>query len=418
MKKLLESNIIWKVLAFIIAVCLWVYVVGVESPIIERTFSDIPITVDDQSGTIASRGLSVISGMNNFVTVTVSGRRYDMSALKADSIKAYVDPSFITGAAEYSLPVVVELPKNRQYELVSKSVKNISVRVDYLMEVTLPVTLKQTYNVENGYMVGNITTMPSSIKISGPRTEISKISSAIAEINIPNLSATQMLTVPIILQDSAGNELEQTYFEMDSLTANVSIPVMKIKTVPLAVEYYNFKTGETVDGDYSVSPSEIIIAGEPSLIDNTDEIVLTRIDVSTLLTEGSRVYPITMPFGITSVSGETEATASIYIPGYVTEVVETDLLLVQNTNETQMSTVLTNTVSVRLRGYEEDIEKAKNGGIVLVVDLEKQVYEPGIYRFRATPVFIDDSLTNVKILNEMYEIEVEIKDKTDGGAVQ
>ena len=78
-----KSDLLVKVLSVLASVVLWFYVVGIESPYEEKVFHDIPITLTDLP---ENSSLSVISGYDTAVSVTISGRRSDLSRINATEI--------------------------------------------------------------------------------------------------------------------------------------------------------------------------------------------------------------------------------------------------------------------------------------------------------------------------------------------
>ena len=65
-----------KIMSVLIAFILWFYVMAVESPVNEKTFRSIPITIEQTDSE-----LSLYSGYNTTVDITVSGKKSELNQI-------------------------------------------------------------------------------------------------------------------------------------------------------------------------------------------------------------------------------------------------------------------------------------------------------------------------------------------------
>lgn len=94
MKRRLMNNIGLKILAFFAALLLWLIVVNIDNPVIDKTFSNIPVTVTNEEVLTADpknpQTYQIVDGTQT-VSVTVVGKRKLLNEIKAEDILATAD---------------------------------------------------------------------------------------------------------------------------------------------------------------------------------------------------------------------------------------------------------------------------------------------------------------------------------------
>lgn len=118
-----------------------------------------------------------------------------------------------------------------------------------------------------------------------------------AEVN-RELSKTETIRTKIELQDQDGKVVESKYINLDTSTAEVTIPVLKKKEVPVKVEFLNVPPEFPLDElQYTYSQETIEIAGPEEDIDNLSEIHLGYIDMKELGESGAYPFDVELPSG-------------------------------------------------------------------------------------------------------------------------
>ena len=114
------------------------------------------------------RNLSIFSGYDTLVDVTVRGQKSIVSKYTAEDIVASVDVSKITEGGMYNLELFFDLP--RDISLVETSVTEVSIFVD--KRITENVQVKpslKSYKLSSAdYSLGDITCDTDVISITGP----------------------------------------------------------------------------------------------------------------------------------------------------------------------------------------------------------------------------------------------------------
>ena len=96
--------------------------------------------------------------------------------------------------------------------------------------------------------------------------------------------------------------VESKYINLDTSTAEVTIPVLKKKEVPVKVEFLNVPPEFPSDElQYTYSQETIEIAGPEEDIDNLSEIHLGYIDMKELGESGAYPFDVELPSGFINV---------------------------------------------------------------------------------------------------------------------
>ena len=91
MKKLLTDNIGLKILALLAATILWVVVVNVDDPVVEKRFSGVTVEVANAEAITRQNKTYEILDNSDTITVIVKGKRSILDQMSKDYIKATAD---------------------------------------------------------------------------------------------------------------------------------------------------------------------------------------------------------------------------------------------------------------------------------------------------------------------------------------
>ena len=357
-------NILPKAVSVLLAFVLWFYVMTVESPIHEEVFRNIPVEVVLPSG----GELSIYSGYNATVDVTVSGKKSVINQLSAENFKATADASSYTQAGKYSIPVNVEIPGEVSY--VDKSISLLSVYLDAKATSVVPVQVKLTeYILGEGLELGaesEIEKSSNEVALSGPKSVLDTIETALVVIPCGNVSSSIRASGNVQLLDAYGSVVSNPYVTADVDTVDVRIPVFMTKTVDLKVEFKNKLLNDS-NSDVELSPSSVKVRGAVETVSSLNEYVISTIDEKALTSEKLSI-PLSLPEGVTCTDGTEAVDVAIKHVGTTTKTLAISDISVTNPSDLDYELAV-NTVSVTLRGKSADIAELTAEDITLTIDL-------------------------------------------------
>ena len=272
------------IVSIVISLVIWIYMSISTGNDTSLTISDIPVQVELSEDAV-NNGLQVFSGSDYKASLTVTGNRAVVGSLQASDITVKAAANYVDSAGNYTL--YLNASKNDPYSdfQISSAIKpsTIDVFIDYLREATFDIQENVVYKVDDGYYAS--TTLSSkTIYITGPQSEVSKISKVVAAANIDGtLNSSRKVNADIILYDADGKEINTDLLSLDFKTVEAAISVLPEKEVSLKPTFTNLPSGLQITDDMiSVEPSSILLAGTDDVLNKTDSVNLAPIDFTSL----------------------------------------------------------------------------------------------------------------------------------------
>lgn len=284
-----------RIICFIVALGIWIYVVNITTQDTEKTFNLIDIDVEGIEELQETTNMSLVNLEESKVSVTVKGLRSDIAKLSEKDFSAYVDISKINRVGKHELGVSVHLPST--VSLVSRYPETVTVSVDETIERVIPIEVDITeYSIENIFEMGTPTVDIQNVTVTGPSEILNRIKTAKAYINLGTVLTSTVVRTEIVLVDKTGNPIDTTLLSLDNKTVKVTVPVTMEKSVPLAC-------GFSVDIDpseYSIRilPTSITIKGDPKVINSINSITVHTFDVLDVSDIELNFSDIVLPGGI------------------------------------------------------------------------------------------------------------------------
>ncbi len=396
-------NILPKIISVLLAFILWFYVMTVESPINQEVFRSIPIEV-----LLPSSGeLSIYSGYNVTVDVTVSGKKSDLNQISAESFKATADATAYTQAGKYSVPVDIEVPGG--FNLVDKSVNLLSVYLDAKATSSVPVQIKLTeYTLAEGLELGgdnDIEKSVSEIFLSGPKSILDTIEAALVTVPCGNVSSSIRASGNVQLLDAYGSVVTNPYVSVGTSAVDVRIPVFMTKEIELKVDFKN-KLLNSSNSKVEISPSAVKVRGSVETLSVLEHHVISTIDEKSLTADKLSI-PLTLPEGISCVDGTEAVDVTITHTGTATKTLSVEDIKVINPDDLKYTLSL-DTVNITLRGKTDELSKISAEDITLTVDLSELKAGAGSVTL---PIKVEVSDTYAKSVYELgeYNMVVTVK---------
>lgn len=274
-KKRSPYSLLVAIFSVFVALVLWFYVQDAEAPDYKKTFSSV--AVDLQS---LSSSFSVIDGGETRVDITLVGKRSDLNKIKTGDLEAYIDLSSVIQPGSYQNEVSVLVPEGT--ELSECFPQNVTLFVDQTISKTVPVKVEMgQYTVEES---AGIEAVPSleEISIKGPKTLLDQVEYAKVETgNLGNISASFESNLGYYLVNKNGERVQERHMVLPEANMRVNFTVFKTKTVPLTVECKN-GWWKKENMNTTISPKNIVIRGEPALVDAVESIPCLVLDETTV----------------------------------------------------------------------------------------------------------------------------------------
>ena len=305
--KTLTNNLGYKILALFFAFTLWLFVYNLDDPTKSKTMT-INVSIENQES-IENMGkyYEILDGSNK-VSFTVTAVRSILDKLDESDFQAVADMGKIVLEGEdekATVPIDISCTANINQNSIklSSTSKTLKLSLEDLMIKQFVVSAKSKGKVADGYALGGLeVTAPNVLKVSGPKSIVEKIVSAVATIDVSGMSDTwTTYKAKPVLYDKDGKEVDETRLTKSDSTVTVSAEILSTKEVAIAVK----PTGAPKDGytitSISSNPTTILVKGNKAVLNSVNSIeipddlisvagvdkdVKVMIDVSEYIPEG------------------------------------------------------------------------------------------------------------------------------------
>lgn len=371
-EKLRDSKWVYVLLSVVLAVIFWMYVRTVQDPMQTETFHNVRVELTGTS-MLTSQGLTVADLSQDTVSLKIEAPLSVINNLHRYRSNLYI-PLDVSRCTEGENRVSYEpkYPTNFNVDevvLLDKEPNVITVTVEKLYTNTVNVEFQLRGQVADGYQMGTPAIEPSTVVVSGPVEDVSKVAKAVAYLDDENLDERYAGDLPLTLLDSQGNVLEDLEVTLDSKTAYVVVPVVVVEDIPLAVNVLPGGGATVNDAKIEIEPETIAVSGEEKDIKNLTELSIGSIDLSKVVGTNTFTFPISLDPSLENVSGETTATVTVTVEGLSTITLDVDNIKVDNVPSGRSAVAVTQVKQVTVRGKEEDLAGIDASQLRIVADL-------------------------------------------------
>lgn len=411
-KKILDSKLLYALLAIAIAIGLWAYVATVENPNGETTISGIPVTFLNED-VLEDNGLMISSGRDQTVTLRVVGPRNTLVKLRQakENIALTIDVSKITTPGEQLMAGNCTLPPGyaSSVTVTSQYPNNINFTVSRRISKSIDVVGRFDGTVAEGYLQDEITIRPETIEISGDESDVNQVNYALVTVSGKDLSATFEEEMGFTLIGFQDEELSNLDVQCSMETVLVTMPVIQTADIPLSVKLIpgGGITNENMEKYVKcvIEPSMITVSGAEKDLKPLEEIVLGEIELADITGSGTFEFDVPLDSALENISGITKATVTVTISGLETKVLEADRINVIMPDGFTAESV-TKSLQVLVRGPAEALDLVFDYNLLVVADLSEQEVTAGR---QTVPVEVYLGTTSdVGVVGSDYKIVVDI----------
>ena len=385
---MMKSKILTALLSLVVAFGLWAYVITVVRPGSEQIYRDIHVSLDGER-ILKERGLMLIAGEDETVTLTISGNRSDLNKINHGNISVVADLSRIWTPGTKELKYTYSFPGDIAEDAVSvqrREPDHITVTVAQRKTKKVPVKINYTGTVAdpNRYIIDkeNVVLDYESIDIVGPDTVVDSIEQAMIEVDLTGRTDSFSEKYKITLCDKDGNGVNSELVTVNTAEVNLQLRIQRVKEVPLTVEIINGGGATSTTAVISVEPLTIKVAGSEQMLFGLSEIQLGTIDLGQIPEDCERPFPIKLDEGLINLTGVKEALVTISFPSLATREVIANRFDAINVPEEMFGEIVTKMLPVTIRGPKDVVGKVTPNDIIVVVDFTEA--ESGNSTLKAT----------------------------------
>lgn len=361
------------VLSVLLAVIAWMVVFFVE-PDQDQTVGNILVDLDYNAPAYTSQGLDILERTPVYVSVRVKGNGSSVNKLGAKDFTAYPDYSSVKGEGTYELPITVKKNASfEQYDIISVSQSAVTLTFDKVTTKKFAVTVDaKGLSPAEGYYMDTPAVSSVEVTVSGPETLVNRIDKVAAPIVVTDSDLRENVVTSALLEmrDSAGNVISEAGLKLDTEQVEVTIPILRIKEVPLSLRYTGVPAGyDTTILNAKMSAQTIRVAGTQSQIDALSEVVVGYVDLTNFRLNEDIQFDIELQKGLVNLDNLISVIVSFDTQNLVTKVVSVSEIRQINVPEDMEITVAVPRITnVVLIGTAADLDRITAGSVVAQID--------------------------------------------------
>ncbi len=414
MGKKLTNNLGLKIGSVLFAAILWVLVTNINDPFTPIDFTDVPVKIKNAE-LITSQGkmYEVLEGSDVIDSVTIMVPRSLMSSMQGkDNIEAIADMNNLTNLNTIHIEVRA-VRNNDKVDSFEVSNDTLKLNIEDKKNISLPLIPNTSGSLQDGYIVGNVTTDQNLVRVSGPESVVSRIKTAEVNVSVTGFTSDIGTNAEIKLYDSKGQEVSKEKLTLNINNVGVKVEILATKSVPFRFTASGVPAaGYRATGVVTASPDSVLLAGKANILNNLSVIDIpdTEIDIT-----GARENVVTVvdvdkyiPASVNPADGEFDGNVTVTV-AVEQETVRTvriseQDIAVENLPEGYRAevTAYEEEFAVQIRGLAANVNAVEANQIRPVVDIGKLIESGALEE-------VEEGYYDVKLSLELPE-GVEMRD--------
>ncbi len=314
----MKRKIIYALLAVLIALGLWYYVVTVVNPEWEETFYNIPVVLENEE-ILTDRGLMLVSEEEPKVTLRLSGNRTDMVLLNSSNITLLADLSKIYSAGEQTLGYSIVYPGdfgNNAFQIISQTPQMITLSIAEWKSKDVDVQVEFDGAVPEQYIAfkDKATLDYEKITVTGPADVIDKISVAKIVVDLDEQTETISQQYVYTLCDEEGNPVESKWIKTNVEQVQYTLKIQQWKDIALRLDVVDGGGLKRGDCEITATLNTLRVSGSEKMLEDLEYLLLDTIELREVTKDIQKTYEIVLPEGITNITGQNTVSVTVDIP--------------------------------------------------------------------------------------------------------
>lgn len=379
MQRKWSNNLPLKFLSVGIAFLLWLVVITIENPMDEKSFSNIPVTIINESAITGKGKVYKVEKNSDVIDVVVRAPRDVLNKIKAEDFTATADMERnLKYDSQISISVTCK-KWEKSIDTIKKSSENVIISIEDSMTEQFPVKVETTGTAGTGYTAGVLTPEQSVLEITGPASIVEQIKKVVVEVDVTGKVLDFEEVCPLKVLDSENNPVDITNLKYNGKTEGmmVSVTMFRKKTVGISfdvsgqpAEGYQY-TGITyvpevieVSGTASALSGlrNIDVPAEALLLEGATESFQQNVDISQYLPEGVYLVDEADKTIVVMITIEPLEEREFEIP-------VSDITVENQPENLELSYESGDSVAVSVRGTEEELNHLQSSQIAVALDL-------------------------------------------------
>lgn len=283
MKNKLTANIGLKIISLVFAFLLWLVVNNAEDPTISKTFTNIPVRLQNtELITESGKVYEVLDDTDVVERVTVRAPKSVFSSLDASNIVAVADVGELSSLDTISIRFSTNI-YNNDVESISGSIDMVKLNIEDKRTKTLALKATVSGEAETGYLVGDVITDQNLVRISGPESVVTRVTKASVDVPVTGFTSDIGTSAEIRLYDANDQLIQDSRISQNIRTVGVTVNIYQTVEVPVNIVTTGTPaSGYRLSGEITTSQATVTIAGKSNVVRSVNSIEISgeELDIS------------------------------------------------------------------------------------------------------------------------------------------
>jgi YbbR domain-containing protein len=342
----MRENLSTVIMSVLLALIVWFFAIDQENPLIRQEF-DQPVPVEVLGLADGTQTLQDLTKRNVFLTLRAPQSTWQN--ISPTDFSAYIDLSG-RGPGSWEVPIIVE-PVDTDVTVVDQQPRQLRVQIEEVITKTVDVQVEIMDSPAFSYEAQTAIVEPATVTVTGPRTQVDQVHSAVAEIFLR--SAKSQVERTQVLSPRSSQNLPVDRVNVTPQNALVVVPIVQRpgrKEVAVVVTV----AGQPAPGyrltSITSEPGTVILRGSPEALLEVGGFVETPVlNIENATGDVRERLPLILPANI-STMGETSVNAVVSISPIVSSIPLTRQPIIQGLNSNLRATVSLSRIDVIVSG--------------------------------------------------------------------
>jgi YbbR domain-containing protein len=312
----MRENLSTLIMSVLLALIVWFFAIDQENPLVRQEF-DQPVSVEVLGLAEGTQTLQDLTKRNVFLTLRAPQSTWEN--ISPDDFNAYIDLSGRQPGI-YEVPIIVD-PVDTEVSVVDQQPRQLRVQIEELITKTVPIQVEVMDSPAFSYEAQEALIEPETATISGPRTQVEQVNSAVAEVFLRSAKSQVERTQSLSPRSAQNLAVDRVTVEPQNALVVVPIvqrPGRKEVAVVVTVE------GQPAPGyrltSISSDPGTVILRGSPEALLEVGGFVETPVlNIENATSDVRERLPLILPANISTL-GDASVTAEVTISPIVSSI--------------------------------------------------------------------------------------------------
>lgn len=389
-------------LAFIMAVIVWISAVTSADPNLSRSYV-VPIEVIGQDPEMAILGEIPETAE---ITIFAPQSIIDQANRSNNAIRAWIDISDLE-QGEHTIPLQIRVQDSLRPVRVQQVVpQNITLTLEKLVSKTLPILHEVRGQPALGYQAEQPEWSAEEVVISGRVSQVENVAVVEAVLDINGADETINTTITLRPLDSQGNLVKNVTLVPDKI--NVVQPITLLggyRNVVVRV----VTTGQVAEGyrTTNITPTPLnvlVFSDDPNLVEQLPGYIETEpLDLTGATDDIETILPLNLPEGVTVV-GDSNVLVQVGVAALYSSVSISRQVEVIGIAPGFQALVSPEVVDVILYGPVPTLNQLSQVDVRVVVDVTDM--EIGVHRVTPTVEILPEDIRKEALVPDMVEVVI------------